>query len=63
MSYFPVVFLLDVGEERRVGEVPFAARTPEFALGFFLILGHKFVVLPALLFAHIIINPKAQPTT
>ena len=54
------MFLLDVREERRVREVPLAAGTSEFPLGLFLILGHLLVVLPALLFAHIIIT-ATQP--
>ena len=51
-GYLAFVFLFDVGEEGRVGEVPLAAGTPELALCFFFGLHDVLVVAAALLLAH-----------
>ena len=46
------MFLLDVGEEGRVGEVPLAARTPEFPLNLLLGLDSLHLVRHTFLLAH-----------
>lgn len=56
--YLAFVFLLDVGEEGRIGEVPLAAGTPEFPLGL-LLVAVVLVWIWRVLFAHeLYINVK-----
>jgi len=50
--YFALVFLFDVGEERRIAEISFSAGAAEFSLRFLFILYDERLLRSALRITH-----------